>query len=508
MKGKSVGKRQVCKNKGSKPKSKSKGEHKAVAAILPPKDRITEAVAFGGVSGVQEEGSRPSVSDTSKHAEKGMPKDKSSSVMVSTDEASSHGSKVEELMVVQPKVVSPDKKGKAKKPTAPVKKDRSMLVFGKRESRAHVLLRLRREIKKQEKMIQELTELRGAVKQAPKAEARPKATAKCSTSSSNQGGFASMDVDIATTNDYKIRVFFKFFCCGVVVVWFQHHKNNEEAFMKWDFDKLREGGNDACKQWHIHFVARRRGSDGEPMPQKQGNRFGWRTFVIVTCDKGKTSSGRLAAVRKMLSVVAANQKKPNYDWPKEFGQPKDLTRKNESLDSFLIDDDVFALFYAANSGNNIADLLKSDDVVHMWFSNVERGRHVIIDKLNLVDPVEDADHNGSMAPGFHLPPEELDDSNGAPHAEMDVGIHEESDDEDDEDEDSVDEADRFLLEDGVNHDGSDEESFDDCSDDDDNDCDLSECDDNEEEDDLEDEGIASGNDTDSDSGSVVDEAEN
>ena len=180
------------------------------------------------------------------------------------------------------------------------------------------------------------------------------------------------------SKDKRNLLFVKGHQNGIMVAYLQKYNREEEPFLAYDMTQLRNNP-DICELLNINIVASRKGVDGTtPMKQNPTSEYDWRALVCIIGEDSNTAAGRKQQANNLIMHFNNNAISPNYDYPKKVKFGGDLTVAPLSpVDVSLLDNDVCALIAACFPDNTLEEIMRHDDILNTWWSDIEHGREVM-----------------------------------------------------------------------------------------------------------------------------------
>lgn len=178
------------------------------------------------------------------------------------------------------------------------------------------------------------------------------------------------------------------YLAGIVTIVVKAAMSNKQAYLKHCFELIKNN-EDLREHLGISAIVFRRGVDGTTaMPQEEGKSWKWQMLLCIVGEDNNTPEGRREFAGTIMDFFNENATKENYEHPKQCRFGGDLTATPmEPADMGMLDEDVLGLILAAYPEHSISELMAFDDVIGMFWSDVEHGKSVLqAHEANMMGP--------------------------------------------------------------------------------------------------------------------------
>lgn len=251
---------------------------------------------------------------------------------------------------------------------------------------------------------------------------------KSPPSSALKNGKSASKVFVVSPNkDNRNQLHYKGTKEGVVGFWVKKHNTDEEPFLLYDIQFLRN--NDQTREeLGIALITTRKGHDGATaLLQSPGSSYNWTLWVMLLGDDQNTAANRKDAAKKLLEYFNANANSQNYTYPRKMKLGADHTGSRKGpVDTLLLDKDVIGLMAAAYPTTPLDELIEFKEIMQTFWMDVAHGKEVV-ENYNAIGNGNNTNNEG------HANEDEENNDDNADHDDSSSSTSSSSDDDDDDD---------------------------------------------------------------------------
>jgi hypothetical protein len=195
-------------------------------------------------------------------------------------------------------------------------------------------------------------------------------------------------------NNSSNKLFVEGFQNGVVLAYVQKAHNNEEAFLRYDYDLIKNSAT-VSANLSVNDIVQRKGSDGTTsMPQKPGSAYPFRAFTFVVGSEFQTAENRREFANGLVAFFNSHANTRYYQYPKKTRVAGDLTKSPlRAISAAVLDKVVIELIQLAYPDDTLNDIAQHDDIMESFWVDVTIGKSAMeeheIDNEGFI--VEDSD---------------------------------------------------------------------------------------------------------------------